>query len=118
MSPWLVEVTSHEEVVSWLGKESPDRDKPVRMIVRGDGPRVRELLPNVLDAAKVDTRRIVIWVRDPALLTDAETAALFNGSQEILAVVISEGEPRAWVYEGAIRVDDALFAFASAVRAA
>ncbi len=114
MTPWLNEVISHEEAVLWLGQDSPDSDKPVRMIVRGDGPRIRELLPNVLDAAKVDPRRIVIWVRDPDLLTVAESAALFSSSAEILGVVIYEGVACGWVYDGAIRVKDALFAFAGA----
>ena len=117
MSPWLVEVTSHEEIVSWLGQESPDADKPVRMIVRGDGPRIREMLPNVLDAAKVDSRRIVIWVRDPTFLTDAESAALFSSSAEILGVVIHGGTACGWVYDGATRVADALFAFSGADKA-
>jgi len=114
MSPWLVEVISHEELVSWMGQESPDPDKPVRMIVRGDGPVIRELLPNVLDAAKVDPRRIVIWVRDPNLLMASENAALFSSSAEILGVVIHEGRACGWVYQGACRVEDALFAFAGA----
>ena len=113
MGPWLVEVKSREEMIPWLGVDSSDGAQSIRLIVRGDDARVREFLPNALDAAKSDPRRVVIWARDASLLTDAESGALFNGSPDILGSVVFQGKARGWVYRDAIGVANALFALDS-----
>ena len=50
-------------------------------------------------------------VRDEALLTGPEAAALFDGGPEIVAAVVSGGRTRAWVDAESIGASDARFAF-------
>jgi hypothetical protein len=82
------------------------------MVVRGDSGEVREFLPNALDAAKTDARRVVVWVRDQTLLSEQETEELFQGDEAILATVLgSERVVKAWVYRDQLQVADADYAF-------
>jgi len=118
MGPWLVDVHDRSELDSWLAG-GPFRDEPaVVMLVRGDGPGVRGFLPNALDAAKRDLHRVVVWVKDRALLSDAEMSELFGESETILAVVLSPpGTVGGWVTQDRLGVEDAAFAFAQAEEA-
>jgi hypothetical protein len=60
MGPWLIDVRTREEFDTWLGDDPPKAHRPVVMVVRGDSTLVREFLPNALDAAKLDERRLVV----------------------------------------------------------
>jgi hypothetical protein len=118
MGPWLVEVNDRSGLEDWLAG-GPDKNGPsVAMLVRGDGDGVRGLLPNALDAAKLDPRRVVVWVRNEDLFTEDETAQLFGGGEETVATVLSA--PRTaggWMTRDRIGVDDAAFAFTQAEEA-
>jgi hypothetical protein len=115
MGPWLIDVQTRDELDSWLGDCPPTTYRPVVMVVKGDGEVVREFLPNALDAAKLDDRRVVAWVKDPELLTDSGELTAFLADEEILAAVLSEDHRvKGWVYRDRIDVDDAAFAFRKA----
>ena len=112
MGPWLIDVQNRDELDPWLGDEPPTPYRPVVMVVRGDEQLVREFLPNALDAAKLDRRRVVAWVKDVDLLTEEELETVFLSDHEILAAVLSEDhEVKGWVYRDRIEVGDAAFAF-------
>ncbi len=114
MGPWLIDVNDRAELERWLGEAASGR---LAMVVRGDGPAVRELLPNVLDAAKLDPGRVVLWVKDPALLDGLAPAEGFGRDPRLVAVVLDHsGRPVSWLYGDQASVADADFAFARAGR--
>ncbi len=118
MGPWLVEVSDRSELESWLAGGFGDDGPSMVMLVRGDGNGVRGLLPNALDAAKLDPRRVVVWVRNENLFTEAEKDGLFGGGGEILAVVLSApARAGGWMTNDRLGVEDAAFAFAQAEEA-
>jgi hypothetical protein len=112
MGPWLIDVRTRDEFDTWLGDAPPTPVPPVVMIVQGDSPEVREFLPNALDAAKRDDRRVVVWVKDRELLSLDEVREFFLSDDSILAAVLSEDhQVRGWVYRDRTGVDDADFAY-------
>ena len=111
MAPWLIELTRRDDLLLWLASESPDPEKSIRMILRGDSPRMRVFIPEALDAAKKAPGRIVLWIRDENLLTDSEKATFFDGGPEIVGVVVSGGSVRSWLYEQSLSLNQALQAF-------
>ena len=118
MGPWLVDARNREELDMWLEGLAPVPYRPVVMVVRGDDPAVRELLPNVLDAAKLSPERVVVWVKDPALLSDEERGRMFRDDEAIVGAVLSaEREVTGWLYRDHSEVDDAAFAFTAARQA-
>jgi hypothetical protein len=115
MGPWLVDVQTRDELSSWLSASPPTTYRPVLMVVRGDSATIREFLPNALDAAKLDDRRIVVWVKDPALLRQPEVAQLFGHDDTAVAAVLGDDRTvAAWVHDDRLGVDDADFAFSAA----
>jgi hypothetical protein len=115
MGPWLVDVRTRDELDRWLGGNPPTTYKPVLMVVRGDGPTVREFLPNALDAAKLDDRRVVVWIKDLAMLRPSEMTDLFGDDGEVLGAVLNgDGSVAACVYPDRLEVGDADFAFSTA----
>jgi hypothetical protein len=115
MGPWLVDVQTRDELESWLSASPPTTYRPVRMVVRGDSATIREFLPNALDAAKLDDRRIVVWVKDLLLLRQPEVERLFGGDDTAVAAVLAdERTVSAWVHVDRLGVDDADFAFSAA----
>ena len=112
MGPWLIDVRNRDEFETWLGENPPTPVRPVVMIVRGDSPEVREFLPNALDAAKRDDRRVVVWVKDLDLLSLDEVREFFLSDESILAAALStDHQVRGWVYRDRTGVDDADFAY-------
>jgi hypothetical protein len=117
MGPWLVDVNERSELDPWLDGTAPVRYQPIVMVVRGNDVLIREFLPNALDAAKLDPPRVVVWVKDPATLTDDETQAFFRHDDDIIAAVLdADHTVAAWVYADRTDVDDADFAFSNAQR--
>lgn len=115
MGPWLVDVAQRSELDPWLEGTAPVSAAPVVLLVRGDDDVVRELLPNALDAAKERPHRIVVWVRDAALLTESEHETFFRSDVSIVAVALSvDHRATAWMSSDRIGVDDAVFAFSRA----
>jgi len=115
MGPWLISVAERVELDAWLGQGRAPLDASLVMLVRGDSQAVRELLPNALDAAKLDAGRVVVWARDSALFSAEEARTLFKDDDSLLAVVLgTDHAVRSWVYESRIQVSDATFAFARA----
>ncbi len=115
MGPWLVEVKTPEELEPWLDGGPPDRPDSTVMVVRGDGPAVRAFLPNALDAAKVDSGRVVVWLRHPGVLDAMSTDRIFGDSGWCMAVALgADGKAAAWVSSDRVEVEDAAFAFAEA----
>jgi hypothetical protein len=115
MGPWLVDVRSRKELQTYMGAEAPITHRPVVMVVRGDSPVIREFIPNALDAAKLDERRLVVWVKGPDLLTPQESAEYFGNDGEALAAVLSTARRvTALVHRDRIEVEDADFAFSTA----
>ena len=115
MGPWLVDVTDRSELDEWLAGGPPHRADSSVMLVCGDEPLVRGLIPNALDAAKLETRRVVVWVKNPALLSEAKKKEIFGKSDSVLAVVLGRsGTVGGWMTSDRISVDDAVFAFAEA----
>ncbi len=115
MGPWLVEARDRDELDTWLGDDPPVPYRPKLMIVRGDGPLVRELLPNVLDAAKLLAERVVVWVKQPEMLTDDERRRMFRDDDAIVGAVLSvDKKVTGWLYRDQIEVDDAAYAFSTA----
>jgi hypothetical protein len=85
------------------------------MLVCGDDDDVRRFLPNALDAAKQSEKRVVVWVKDPSLMSEEERAELFRGGEGVVASVIgSGGRAGGWITRDRLRVEDAVFAFAEA----
>jgi hypothetical protein len=112
MGPWLIDVRTRDEFETWLGDDPPTHARPLVMIVRGDSPEVREFLPNALDAAKRDDRRVVVWVKDLELLSLDEVREFFLSDDSILAAALSKDhQVRGWVYRDRTDVDDADFAY-------
>ncbi len=115
MGPWLIDVHTKEELEEWLGDRPPMPYTPVLMVVRGDGETVREFLPNALDAAKLDDRRLVVWVKDLDLLGEHELREFFLDDESVVAAVLSDDRRvMGWVHRDRIDVDDAEFAFLQA----
>jgi hypothetical protein len=115
MGPWLVDVQTRDELESWLSASPPITYRPVLMVVRGDSARVREFLPNALDAAKLDDRRIVVWVKQEALLKPQELRDLFDADDTAVAAVLRDDRTvAAWVHDDRLQVGDADFAFSAA----
>jgi glutathione S-transferase len=111
----LIEVHDRSELETWLAGGPPARAASSVMLVRGDGPPVREFLPNALDAAKESAGRVVVWVRDPAQLAGGPVGEAFAKSDDILAVVLAaDGSVGGWVTGDRIGVADAAFAFENA----
>jgi hypothetical protein len=111
----LVEVETAQELEPWLGGGPPDRADSTVMLVRGDGPEVRVFLPNALDAAKIDRRRVVVWLRHPGVLDVHRLGEFFGDGPWCLAVVLgADGKTAAWVTSDRFGVEDAAFAFAEA----
>lgn len=115
MGPWLVDVQTRDELESWLSESPPTTYRPVLMVVRGDSATIREFLPNALDAAKLDDRRIVVWVKEPALFRPQELGLLFGDDATAVAAVLGDNRTvAAWVHDDRLGVDDADFAFSAA----
>jgi hypothetical protein len=115
MGPWLVDVRTRDEVDRWLGDNPPTTYQPVLMVVRGDSAIVREFLPNALDAAKLDDRRVVVWIKDLSLLRGPEARDLFGGDATALAAVLNRDRTVATrVHSDRMDVGDADFAFSTA----
>ena len=115
MGPWLVEVRTAIELEPWLSGGPPERAGSTVMLVRGDGPEVRVFLPNALDAAKIDRRRVVVWFRHPGVLDAHRLGEFFGDGPWCLAVVLgADGKTAAWVTSDRFGVEDAAFAFAEA----
>jgi len=112
MGPWLVDVVDRGELDPWLGGSPPVDYEPAVMLVLGDSPRMREFLPNALDAAKRDPRRVVVWIKDETVLTDEDRQDLFLGDERVVAAVLgADHSTAAWVYDDQLGFDDAAFAF-------
>jgi len=117
MGPWLVDVSERSELDPWLDGTAPVHYEPIVMVVAGDDALIREFLPNALDAAKLDPPRVVVWVKDPAILTDDERQTFFRGDDSIIAAVLAADHTvAAWLYADRTDVDDADFAFSNAQR--
>ncbi len=86
MGPWLVEVKTSEELEPWLDGGPPDRPYSMVMVVRGDGPMVRAFLPNALDAAKVDPKRVVVWLKNTGALDAENTTSVFGDGRLVPGV--------------------------------
>jgi hypothetical protein len=115
MGPWLVDVRTRSELDRWLGGSPPTPYVPVLMVVRGDSASVREFLPNALDAAKLDDRRVVVWIKDLSLLRGGEAQDMFSGDATVLAAVLNGDHTVATrVHSDRIEVGDADFAFSTA----
>lgn len=114
MGPWLVDVTDRSELELWLGGGPPYRSGTTVMFVRGDDADVRSFLPNALDAAKEGEKRVVVWVKNTALLGD-EGNELFGANDRALACVAgADGQAGGWITRDRLRVEDAEFAFSEA----
>lgn len=115
MGPWLVDVRTRDELDRWLGGNPPTTYRPVLMVVRGDSVAVREFLPNALDAAKLDDRRVVVWIKNLSLLRRSEAEDLFSDDGTVLAAVLNSDQSVAtWIHTDRIEVGDADFAFSTA----
>jgi hypothetical protein len=115
MGPWLVDVIDREELDGWLEGGVHNFAGTTVMIVRGDNEEIRCFLPNALDAAKEGKKRVVVWVKDPSLLSEAEHKEYFGGGETVLASVIGiDGRAGGWITRDRLRVEDAVFAFAEA----
>ncbi len=115
MGPWLIDVTDSAEIEPWLAGGPPHRAGSVVMVVLGDSPSIRGFIPNALDAAKADERRVVVWIKDAGMLEKSRSQALFGDGASALAAVLSpEGKVACHVADDRIQVKDAEFAFAEA----
>lgn len=109
MGPWLIDFNERGELEKWLADPN---GRPSAMLIRGDSSRVREMLPNALDAAKLDPGRVVLWVKEEELLAGLPGAEPFRRDADVNAVVLDrERRPRAWVYDDQIAVSDFAFAY-------
>ena len=84
----MVDVTDRTELDLWLEGGptlSSGLDGDARPWRR---PRCSELSPNALDAAKEGTKRVVVWVKKPSLLSESEQKELFGKGERVLASVI------------------------------
>ena len=115
MGPWLVDVRTRDELDKWLSANPPTTYRPVLMVVRGDSATIREFLPNALDAAKLDERRLVVWVKEASLLRQPERERLFGDDDTVVAAVLDDDRAvAAWVHADRLEVVDADFAFSAA----
>ncbi len=115
MGPWMVDVTDRTELELWLAGGPPYRAGSTVMLVRGDDEDVRSFLPNALDAAKEGTKRVVVWVKEPSILSESEQSELFGKGEQVLASVIGiDGRAGGWITRDRLRVEDAVFAFSEA----
>jgi hypothetical protein len=115
MGPWLVDVRTRDELDNWLSANPPTTYRPVLMVVRGDSATIREFLPNALDAAKLDERRLVVWVKEASLLRQPERDRLFGDDDTVVAAVLDDDRAvAAWVHDDRLEVRDADFAFSAA----
>jgi hypothetical protein len=111
----MVEVNSREELDPWLSGGPPARAGSTVMLVRGDGPDVRLFLPNALDAAKQDPKRVVVWIRGTGVLDRQRAEAIFGeGEWGLAATLDARGRAQACVSRDRISVEDAAFAFEEA----
>jgi hypothetical protein len=116
MGPWMVAVTQRSELQPLLSDTLVAAEGRVLMLVRGDSEVVRELLPNALDAAKLDPGRRVMWIKDEAVFSDEERGELFKDDPSIVAAVVADRPGVcAWMYRDQIAVEDASFAFERAI---
>ena len=70
---------------------------------------------DALDAAKIDPRRVVVWIRNPAVLDASRSGELFGDGGWCLAAVLgADGRAAAWVTGDRVGVEDAAFAFSEA----
>ena len=115
MGPWMVDVTDRTELDVWLEGGPPHRAGSTVMIVCGDDHDVRSFLPNALDAAKEGKKRVVVWVKNPSLLSESEQKEFFGEGQRVLASVIGiDGRVGGWITRDRLRVEDAVFAYSEA----
>jgi len=115
MGPWLIDVEDRSSLEVWLTGGPPEHVGSTVMLIRGDGPDVRRFIPNALDAAKEGKRRVVVWVKDPALLQDEEENHIFGEGDTALAAVLGiDGGVGGWVTRDRLRVEDAAFAYVGA----
>ena len=115
MGPWLVDVTDRSELDVWLAGGAGHRAGSSVMLICGDESLIRGLIPNALDAAKMETQRVVVWVKDPNLLSAEQKKEFFGKSDRVLAVVLSNaGTVGGWMTKDRISVDDAVFAYTEA----
>jgi hypothetical protein len=115
MGPWLVDVTDRSELDEWLAGGPPHRAGSSVMLVCGDEPLIRGLIPNALDAAKMETNRVVVWVKDSNMLSVEKKNEFFGKSDSVRAVVLDRsGAVGGWMTSDRISVDDAVFAFSEA----
>jgi hypothetical protein len=109
MGPWLIDFSERGDLEKWLADA---HSRPSAMLIRGDSSRVREMLPNALDAAKRDPGRVVLWVKEEELLAELPCGEPFRRDADVNAVVLDrERRPRAWVYYDQIAVSDFAFAY-------
>jgi hypothetical protein len=114
MGPWLVDVTDRSELELWLAGGPPYRAGTTVMLVRGDDSDVRTFLPNALDAAKDGVKRVVVWVKDPALLGEEEEKVFGVNERALACVIGADGQSGGWITRDRLRVEDAEFAFSEA----
>jgi hypothetical protein len=116
--PWLIEPETQAELERWLSSNTPRDVPPIVMLLRGDSQHTRELLPDALDAAKLSSRRVVVWITDDSFLASERVAALLPNDPEVIAVTLDlDQRPRGWVYAGHIDVPTADHAFQQAEEA-
>lgn len=112
MGPWLVDVTDRSEFESCLAGGASVPANASVMVVRGDEALIRLFIPNALDAAKLDPRRVVVWVKDQGLFSDSEQREFFGEGDSVVAAVIGgKGSAGGWVTRDRVQVEDAAFAF-------
>ena len=113
--PWMGDVTDRTELDLWLEGGPPYRAGSTVMFVRGDDEHVRSFLPNALDAAKEGMKRVVVWVKKPSILSEAEQKEFFGNGEQVLASVIGvNARAGVWITRDRLRVEDAVFAFSEA----
>ena len=117
--PWLIEPETLDELERWLSTDTPRDEPPIVMLLRGDTQHTRRLLPDALDAAKLSSRRAVLWINDDSYLRSDRVAGLFPEDPEVVAVVLDlDQRPRGWLYAGHTDVPTADHAFQQAEEAA
>jgi hypothetical protein len=84
------------------------------MLVRGDDSDARSFLPNALDAAKEGRKRVVVWVKNAALLGEEENVLFAANNLALACVLGADGRTGGWITRDRLRVEDAEFAFSEA----